>query len=79
MDDWYFDDDYIDNEWHNERMEFEEQLREENPPKKIVDDLDYKYFQRLNEKEKVIYLYNKIRDIYSYLLTIQDVVYREGD
>ena len=79
IDDWYFDDDYIDNEWINEMIEFEEQLREENPPKKIVNDLDYKYFRRLNEKEKVIYLYNKIRDIYSCLSTIQDVVYKEGD
>lgn len=79
MDDWYFDDDFIDYDWSKERREFEDQLREENPPKKIVNDLDYKYFQRLNEKEKVIYLYNKIRDLYSYLLTIQDVVYKEGD
>ena len=23
MDDWYFDDDYIDNGWHNESIEFE--------------------------------------------------------
>ncbi len=69
MDDWYFDDDFIDDVWNNE-----EQLRDEDQPKKIVNDLDYKYFQRLNEKEKVIYLYNKIRDLYSYLSTIQDVV-----
>ena len=79
MDDWFFDDDFIDYDWSKERREFENQLREDNPPKKIVNDLDYKYFKRLNDKEKVIYLYNKIRDIYSYLLTIQDVVYKEGD
>lgn len=79
MNDWYYDDDSYDCGWFDERIELEEELNEDNPPKKIVNDLDYKYFQRLNEKEKVIYLYNKIRDVYSYLLTIQDVVYKEGD
>lgn len=78
MNDWDFDE-MIDYDWDDARIEFEEELREENPPKKIVNDLDYKYFQRLNEKEKVIYLYNKIRDLYSYFLTIQDVVYKEGE
>ena len=78
MNDWRYDDDLYDCGWFDERIELEE-LNEDNLPKKIVNDLDYKYFQRLNEKEKVIYLYNKIRDLYSYLLTIKDVVYKEGD
>ena len=79
MNDWDFDDDYNEYNWIDDLYELEEQLKDDNPPKKLVNNLDHKYFKSLSEKEKVFYLYNKIRDLYSYLLTIQDVVYRDGD
>ena len=75
MDDFYFDDEYYDDyDW----SDLDAELQQEDQTRVLVNDLDYKTFRQLNDKSKIDYLYHKISDLYSYLLTIQDVV-SEGD
>ena len=75
MDDFYFDEEYFDDYgW----SDLEAELQQEDQQRTLVNNLDYRTFKRLNDKEKIDYLYHKISDLYSYLLTIQDVV-SEGD
>lgn len=79
MDNYYLDDlDDLDYDWDFEEEELKEQLRMETNQKKIVNDMNYKAFKSLSDKDKITYLYNKLRDLYSYLLTIQDVVQKGG-
>ena len=74
FDDW----DDFDYDWDDETIELEEQLRMDAQPKKIVNNMNYKAFKNMNDKDKLTYLYIIIRDLYSYLFSIQDVVQGDG-
>lgn len=77
---YYYDDfDDLDYDWYDEEVELYEQLLMENPLNEIFNDMNYKTFKNMKENDKFTYLYNKIRDLYSYLSSKKDVEDKKGD
>ena len=75
MNDLNFDDfNDFDYDWDDEIIGLEEQLNKETDFDKLSFDMNYKEFKYMNDTEKLTYLYNKIRDLYSFFLTNKDVV-----
>ena len=70
MDDYFFDEYYEESDW----FDLENELLYECEKEELNLDMDYKTFKQLDGECKMGYLYNKIRDLYSYISTIQDVV-----
>ena len=70
-DDWYFEDEDYE---YFDTVENEDCSVDDNILTKIGNDIDFYSHKGLSDKEKIIILYNIIKVIYSYLLTIQDVV-----
>ena len=78
MNDYLLDDfDDYDYDWETFENELQEELRQDTHFRKLSNIMDFKTFNRFDDKRKIEYLYNIIYDIYSYLLTIQDVAIKE--
>ena len=78
MNDYLLDDfDDYDYDWETFENELQEELRQDTHFRKLSNIMDFKTFNRFDDKRKIEYLYNIIYDIYSYLLTIHDVAIKE--